>query len=91
MADMQAMTLRQLSMANYSGLVELPVSYTHLNYVATLAAKQRDPRVDTRFYTLELTPGITYRLNNSHKDVYKRQTQPPVFLLSESYSLFARI
>ena len=30
------------------------------NYVATLAAKQRDPRVDTRFYTLELTPGITY-------------------------------
>lgn len=37
------------------------------NYVATLAAKQRDPRVDTRFYTLELTPGITYRLNNSHK------------------------
>ncbi|EJW92572.1 hypothetical protein EVA_19321, partial [gut metagenome] len=24
------------------------------NYVATLAAKQRDPRVDTRFYTLGL-------------------------------------
>ena len=37
------------------------------NYVATLAAKQRDPRVDTRFYTLGLTPGITYKLNNSHK------------------------
>lgn len=37
------------------------------NYVAILAAKQRDPRVDTRFYTLELTPGITYRLNDSQK------------------------
>ena len=37
------------------------------NYVATLAAKQRDPRVDTRFYTLELTPGVTYKVNDSHK------------------------
>ena len=37
------------------------------NYVSTLAAKQRDPRVDTRFYTLELTPGVTYQLNDSHK------------------------
>ena len=37
------------------------------NYVSTLAAKQRDPRVDTRFYTLELTPGVTYKLNDSHK------------------------
>lgn len=37
------------------------------NYVATLAAKQRDPRVDTRFYTLELTPGVAYKVNDSHK------------------------
>lgn len=37
------------------------------DYVATLAAKQRDPRVDTRFYTLELTPGVAYKINDSHK------------------------
>lgn len=37
------------------------------NYVATLAAKQRDPRVDTRFYTLQLTPGVAYKVNDSHK------------------------
>ncbi|MBR8707457.1 DUF6850 family outer membrane beta-barrel protein [Bacteroides pyogenes] len=35
-------------------------------YIASLAAKQRDPRVDSRFYTLELTPGITYTINNQH-------------------------
>lgn len=35
-------------------------------YVATLAAKQRDPRVDTRFYTLELTPGVTFAINEKH-------------------------
>lgn len=37
------------------------------NYVATLAAKQRDPRVDTRFYTLQLMPGVAYRLNDRHR------------------------
>ena len=36
-------------------------------YKASIAAKQRDPRVDTRFYTLEFIPGITYQLNNNHK------------------------
>ena len=37
------------------------------DYVATLAAKQRDPRVDTRFYILQLTPGVAYKVNDSHK------------------------
>lgn len=36
-------------------------------YQATLAAKQRDPRVDTRFYRLELIPGMMYQVNESHK------------------------
>ena len=36
-------------------------------YQASLAAKQRDPRVDTRFYTLKVVPGISYRLNDSHR------------------------
>ena len=36
-------------------------------YQASLAAKQRDPRVDTRFYTLKIVPGVTYRLNESHR------------------------
>lgn len=31
-------------------------------YKAQLAAKQRDPRTDTRFYTLQLMPGATYVL-----------------------------
>lgn len=35
-------------------------------YQASLAAKQRDPRVDTRFYTLELVPGLTYAINDRH-------------------------
>lgn len=35
-------------------------------YQASLAAKQRDPRVDTRFYTLKIVPGISYRLNDAH-------------------------
>lgn len=29
-------------------------------YRAQLAAKQRDPRTDTRFYTLQLMPGVAY-------------------------------
>lgn len=37
------------------------------NYVSTLAAKQRDPRVDSRFYTLGIIPGVTYKINDSHK------------------------
>ena len=36
-------------------------------YQASLAAKQRDPRVDTRFYTLKIVPGITYQLNEKHR------------------------
>ncbi len=36
-------------------------------YMASIAAKQRDPRVDTRFYTLELVPGITYAINSRHR------------------------
>lgn len=36
-------------------------------YQSSLAAKQRDPRIDTRFYTLELMPGITYKINDNHK------------------------
>ncbi len=36
-------------------------------YVASIAAKQRDPRVDARFYTLELIPGVTYAINDKHK------------------------
>lgn len=37
------------------------------SYVASIAAKQRDPRVDTRFYTLELIPALTYRLTENHR------------------------
>ncbi len=36
-------------------------------YQASLAAKQRDPRVDTRFYTLKIVPGISYRINDTHR------------------------
>ena len=36
-------------------------------YQASLSAKQRDPRVDTRFYTLKIVPGISYRVNDGHR------------------------
>ena len=36
-------------------------------YQASLAAKQRDPRVDTRFYTLKIVPGISYQVNEAHR------------------------
>lgn len=36
-------------------------------YQASLAAKQRDPRVDTRFYNFQIIPSITYRLNDAHR------------------------
>ena len=36
-------------------------------YQASLAAKQRDPRVDTRFYNMQIVPGITYQLNAGHR------------------------
>ena len=36
-------------------------------YQASLAAKQRDPRVDTRYYNLRLTPGVSYQFNPSHR------------------------
>lgn len=36
-------------------------------YQASLAAKQRDPRVDTRFYTLKIVPGVTFQINDQHR------------------------
>jgi len=36
-------------------------------YQASLAAKQRDPRVDTRFYNLQIIPSVTYQLNDTHR------------------------
>lgn len=36
-------------------------------YKASLAAKQRDPSVDTRFYTLQITPGLTFTLSDRHR------------------------
>ena len=36
-------------------------------YQASLAAKQRDPRVDTRFYTLKVVPGISYQMDEAHR------------------------
>ena len=36
-------------------------------YQASLAAKQRDPRVDTRFYTLKIVPGVSYQMNDAHR------------------------
>lgn len=36
-------------------------------YQASIAAKQRDPRVDSRFYTLKLVPGVTYKINDGNK------------------------
>lgn len=37
------------------------------NYKASLAAKQRDPSVDTRFYTLRLVPSATFAFNEHHR------------------------
>ena len=36
-------------------------------YQASLSAKQRDPRVDTRFYTLKMVPSISYQVNEAHR------------------------
>ena len=36
-------------------------------YMSSLAAKQVDPRIDTRVLTLELKPGVTYKINDNHK------------------------
>lgn len=36
-------------------------------YKASLAAKQRDPSVDTRFYTLQITPGLIFSLSGHHR------------------------
>ena len=50
-----------------------PVLWNHLAfglegvYQASIAAKQRDPRVDARFFTLELAPGVTYAFNSHHR------------------------
>lgn len=35
-------------------------------YRASLAAKQLDPRVDTRYFELGLTPGVAYAINKNH-------------------------
>ncbi len=35
-------------------------------YRAAIAAKQLDPRVDTRYFELGLTPGLVYAINPSH-------------------------
>lgn len=35
-------------------------------YRASLAAKQLDPRVDTRYFQLEVTPGVVYAINDKH-------------------------
>ena len=49
--------------------VATPLYWNHLtfgltgSYKASLAAKQRDPRVDSRFYNLWLSPGVTYSLS----------------------------
>lgn len=37
------------------------------SYISSIAAKQRDPRIDTRFYTLEVMPGVSYKINDNHK------------------------
>lgn len=37
------------------------------DYKASLAAKQRDPSVDTRFYTLRLVPSATFAFNRHHR------------------------
>lgn len=36
-------------------------------YIASIATKQRDPRVDSRFYTLKLVPAVTYKLTDAHR------------------------
>ena len=36
-------------------------------YKSSLAAKQVDPRIDTRELTLELKPGVTYKMSDNHK------------------------
>ncbi|MGP1435627.1 MAG: DUF6850 family outer membrane beta-barrel protein [Phocaeicola sp.] len=57
---------------NMTFRVGTPLYFNHLTfglegtYKTTLAAKQRDPRVDTRFYNLQLKPGVTYSVNNAH-------------------------
>ena len=35
-------------------------------YKASLAAKQLDPRVDTRYFQLEVYPGVVYAINENH-------------------------
>ena len=48
----------------YWGLMAFGLEGT---YQASLAAKQRDPRVDTRFYNLELKPGVAFTLGGGHR------------------------
>lgn len=36
-------------------------------YQVSLAAKQRDPRVDSRYYNLQLVPSVSYRLSEQHR------------------------
>jgi len=49
-----------------------PVTWEHFTfgvegmYKAQLAAKQRDPRAESRFYTLQIVPGVVYSID-SHR------------------------
>ncbi len=36
-------------------------------YQASIATKQRDPRVDTRFYSLKIVPGVAFAINKSNR------------------------
>lgn len=36
-------------------------------YQVSLAAKQRDPRVDSRYYNLQVVPSVSYRLSDEHR------------------------
>lgn len=48
----------------YWGKLALGIEGT---YKAALAAKQRDPRVDTRYFELELIPGVAYEFLPGHR------------------------
>lgn len=36
-------------------------------YTAVIAAKQLDPRVDTRYFQLDINPGVAYKINDNHR------------------------
>ncbi len=67
-------------------------------YKASLAAKQRDPRVDTRFYNLQLRPAVTISINAAHRmgaNIYyasikedSRMTNVNTYVSQEYYILY---